>query len=86
MAKNVLQALLLSIFRFFVPPKRKSVKNDVVLVTGSARGIGRQLALEFSKLGASLVLWDINEEENEETAKQIRELGGTCTAYVCDVR
>lgn len=84
--KNVLQALLVSIFRFFIPPKRKSVKNDIVLVTGSASGIGRQLALEFSDLEAVVVLWDIDDEGNQETARIINERGGRCYTYTCDVR
>ena len=86
MTKNVFHALLVSIFRFFIPPKRKSVKNDIVLITGSAAGIGRQLAVEFGKLEAIVVLWDINEKENEETARKIKELGGRSHTYTCDVR
>ena len=86
MTKNVLKALLVSVFRFFIPPKRKSVKNDIVLITGSASGIGRQLALEFSELEAVVVLWDIDESGNQETAKIIHERGGRCHAYTCDVR
>lgn len=31
-------------------------ENKVVIVTGSSRGIGKAIALEFSKLGASIVL------------------------------
>lgn len=85
MTKNVIQALFVSIFRFFIPPKKKSVKNDIVLITGSASGIGRQLAIEFCKLGASLVLWDVNERENEETAREIKDLGGKCHTFTCDV-
>ena len=34
---------------------------QIVLVTGSGRGIGRSLALQFADLGATVVLFDINE-------------------------
>nr|CDJ94167.1 C. briggsae CBR-DHS-3 protein [Haemonchus contortus] len=49
---------------------RKSVKGEVVLITGSGSGLGRGMAIQFAKLGAKLVLWDINEKGNLET-KQI---------------
>lgn len=40
----------------------KSVDGNVVLITGAGAGIGRLMALKFAKLGARLVLWDINRE------------------------
>ena len=83
---NVVKILTVSIYRFFIPPARKSVKDEIVVVTGSGRGIGRQLSKQFASLGAVVILWDINEEENEETAKQIRQEGGACHSYTIDVR
>ena len=46
--------------RLFVPLKKKSMVGKVVLVTGAGHGIGRELAIKFSDIGARLVLWDIN--------------------------
>lgn len=40
--------------------RRRSIKNEVVLITGGGGGLGRLLALRFTKLGATVVLWDIN--------------------------
>eukprot|EP00058_Branchiostoma_floridae_P024633 XP_002610123.1 hypothetical protein BRAFLDRAFT_89829 [Branchiostoma floridae] len=77
---TILEAFVLK----FVPVKRKSVRGEVVLVTGAAHGVGRCLALEFGRLGATVVLWDINRDGNETTAEQIREEGGTARAYQCD--
>ena len=34
---------------------------QVVLVTGAAQGLGKELAIKFSNAGGRLVLWDINE-------------------------
>ena len=53
-------AWLEAIYRLFVPVTPKSVKGRIILVTGGSKGIGRQIALKFSKIGAKLVLWDID--------------------------
>ncbi|WAR16146.1 RDHE2-like protein [Mya arenaria] len=73
---TVLKELTVSIYRFFISPPRKSVRNNIVLITGSGGTIGRELCVRFSKLGATLVLWDINLQKNEETATLIKESGG----------
>jgi len=39
-----------------------SLEGKTILITGAAGGIGRATALECAKLGASLILTDINEE------------------------
>ncbi|KAL3889586.1 hypothetical protein ACJMK2_001922 [Sinanodonta woodiana] len=81
----LLYCYLESIFRLVVPVKRKSVKGKIILVTGAGHGIGKEFALEFSRLGGILVLWDINKANNDATADEIREGGGTAYTYVCDV-
>ncbi|XP_033726614.1 epidermal retinol dehydrogenase 2-like [Pecten maximus] len=83
--KHVIVALCVSVWRFFISPPRKCVKNDIVLITGSGSGIGRQLAEEFAKLGAILVLWDIEEKTNLETAELVQQAGAKCYCYTCDV-
>ncbi|CAJ0927780.1 unnamed protein product, partial [Mesorhabditis belari] len=54
---------------------RKKVQGDIVLITGSGSGLGRLLALEFGRLGAELVLWDVNETGNKETRKMLEQEG-----------
>lgn len=51
---------ILEIFKFLSPTKRKDVRNEIVLITGAGHGIGREIALEFGRLGARVVIWDIN--------------------------
>jgi len=50
--------------------------NRVVLITGATRGIGKQLAADFEKLGADLILTGTKPEQinelNKNTTKNIR--------------
>ena len=44
-----------------------SLESKTILITGAAGGIGRATAIECAKLGASLILTDINEEGLKDT-------------------
>ncbi|MCF8474348.1 MAG: glucose 1-dehydrogenase [Emcibacter sp.] len=59
--------------------------NKVVQITGAGSGFGRLAALEFSKLGARLVLSDVNEAGLDETMKQLGDGGDRTLALLCDV-
>ena len=58
--------------------------GKVAFVTG-ASGIGRATALAFAREGASVVAADVSEQDNQETARMIEELGGRALAIRCDV-
>lgn len=58
------------------------VENKVVFITGAAQGIGFEIAEEFFKNGAKVVLTDINEEKVQESAAS---LGGDSLGIKCDV-
>ncbi|XP_015175474.1 PREDICTED: short-chain dehydrogenase/reductase family 16C member 6-like isoform X2 [Polistes dominula] len=75
-----------AIYKLLVPMKEKDVKGEIVLITGAGHGIGKELALKYASLGATVVCWDLNKECNEETVKEIKKMGGTSAyAYTCDV-
>jgi NAD(P)-dependent dehydrogenase (short-subunit alcohol dehydrogenase family) len=59
--------------------------GKVAFVTGAANGIGRAAALAFAREGASVVVADVSERSNQETARMIAELGGRALAVACDV-
>ncbi len=59
--------------------------GKVAVVTGSARGIGKQIALSFAGEGADIVVDDIRVEEMEATAREIRNLGRKAIAVRADV-
>jgi NAD(P)-dependent dehydrogenase (short-subunit alcohol dehydrogenase family) len=63
----------------------KSHLGKVAFVTGAASGIGRAAGLAFAREGASVVVADVSEQGNQETARMIEELGGRALAVKCDV-
>ncbi|NWU40508.1 RDHE2 dehydrogenase, partial [Hylia prasina] len=65
--------------------RKKSFAGEIVLITGSANGIGRQVALKLAPLGVTLVLWDIHDEGNKETSRLAQENGANRVfVYHCD--
>lgn len=52
-----------ALYRKFVPEAPEDLKGKLVLITGASNGIGRELAFEFSRKGARLALWDIDQVE-----------------------
>jgi len=74
-------------FRALFPCRSRKLPDfsaDVCLVTGAGHGLGRLLAMKFAECGATLVLWDINEEGVHAVADEIREMGNEVFPYVCD--
>jgi NAD(P)-dependent dehydrogenase (short-subunit alcohol dehydrogenase family) len=59
--------------------------GKVAFVTGAANGIGRAAGLAFARQGASVVVTDVSEQNNQDTARMIQELGGQALAVRCDV-
>ncbi|KYG89863.1 short-chain dehydrogenase [[Bacillus] sp. KCTC 13219] len=48
-----------------------SLEGKAVLITGGARGIGKTVGESLAKAGANVVIFDINGEQAEDTAKEI---------------
>ena len=59
--------------------------NKNAIVTGSARGIGKSIAMKLADAGANVVIVDVNMEAAEETAKEIQQLGRKSFALKIDV-
>src|SRR5438874_7576800 len=64
---------------------RADFTGKVAFVTGAASGIGRAAALAFAREGASVVVADVSEQGNQETARMIEEAGGRALVIKCDV-
>lgn len=61
------------------------LQDQVALVTGGARGIGKQIALTLAKEGAHIVIFDVNMDEAAKTQGQIEALGRQTLAFKVDV-
>ncbi len=63
----------------------RMLEGKVALITGAARGIGRQTAVLFAREGARVVVADLSAEGVKETAAVITNAGGEATAVVADI-
>ena len=59
--------------------------DQVAIITGSARGIGRATAVGLAREGASIVVADINAAGAQEAAAEIAALGQRAIAVQTDV-
>ena len=63
-----------------------SLEGKVAVVTGASRGIGRAIALELAKRGASVVVnYNRAAEKAQEVVEAIRTAGGQAEAFQADV-
>jgi 3-oxoacyl-[acyl-carrier protein] reductase len=59
--------------------------NQIAVVTGAGRGIGRAVALKFAGAGADVVCVSRTAENSEKVANEIRALGRKAWAHAIDV-
>jgi 2-keto-3-deoxy-L-fuconate dehydrogenase len=59
--------------------------GKTAVITGGGSGIGKATSLLFARQGAIVNVVDISDEQAQETAKQINELGGEAYSRACDV-
>jgi meso-butanediol dehydrogenase/(S,S)-butanediol dehydrogenase/diacetyl reductase len=62
-----------------------SIDGKVALITGSAQGIGRGIALRLAKDGADIALVDLKKDKLPAVAKEIEALGRKVTTFSADV-
>lgn len=59
--------------------------NQVVLVTGGSRGIGRAIVERFAAEGAALAVLDYDRDELDKAGQEWKEAGYTCMTFPVDV-
>jgi len=62
------------------------LRDRVALVTGAGSGLGRAIAIDLARLGASVVLAGRRQEPLEKTAAAVHESGGRALVIPTDIR
>src|SRR5258706_8042554 len=62
-----------------------ALTNQIAVVTGAGRGIGRAIALKFAQAGADVVCVSRTAENSEKVASEVRAQGRQAWAHAVDV-
>ncbi|MDA2667393.1 3-oxoacyl-ACP reductase FabG [Bacillus cereus] len=61
------------------------LNGKTAVVTGAAQGIGKEIARVYAKLGAKVLISDVNEEKLQKTTREFLDEGYEVSLYRCDV-
>ncbi|XP_065175592.1 epidermal retinol dehydrogenase 2-like [Sycon ciliatum] len=85
--KLLFLTFVFSPLKWLLPKSKKDVAGEVVLITGGGMGMGRLMAIQFAKLNASIVIWDVNKNAMDSVVAEIKSSGKNTQifSYVVDV-
>jgi len=63
----------------------KRLENKVAIITGGAQGIGKAASLKFASEGATVVIWDVNEEKGNALVGELKSNGTNAMFFKVDV-
>ncbi|MEO6973169.1 MAG: 3-hydroxybutyrate dehydrogenase [Rhodoferax sp.] len=61
------------------------MQDKIAIVTGSAAGIGKEIAITYAREGAKVVIADMNKDAAEATAVELRGTGAQAMSVAMDV-
>lgn len=61
------------------------LEGKVAFITGAASGIGKEIALEFAREGAKIIIADLNRQGADDVASEIEKAGSKAIGIAVDV-
>ena len=61
------------------------LEGKIAYITGAASGIGKEIAIEFAREGASIAIADLNKDAAEAAAAEIAKSGARAIGVAVDV-
>ncbi|XP_020278113.1 17-beta-hydroxysteroid dehydrogenase 13-like [Pseudomyrmex gracilis] len=78
-------AMLSATLKMVMPRFMKQLLGETVLITGAGHGIGRELAIQLSSMGCTIICWDNDVESNRSTMREVSKNGGEVYGFMVDV-
>ncbi len=63
----------------------KRLENKIAVITGGAQGIGKAAVKRFSEEGATIIIWDVNEEKAFATINEFKDISDKIEFQKVDV-
>ena len=84
---EIVHEIIQAVSHYIFSTTEKNIRNEIVLITGSGRGLGQQIAVLFAKRGAIVVLCDTTEIGNSQTVELISPISHEqrVYSYTCDI-
>ncbi|MDC7243784.1 MAG: SDR family NAD(P)-dependent oxidoreductase [Sphaerochaetaceae bacterium] len=61
------------------------IKGSIIVVTGSGKGIGKDIAIEIARLGGICIICSRSKNDIDQTVDEIKKLGGAAFGYKIDL-
>ncbi|XP_068626871.1 17-beta-hydroxysteroid dehydrogenase 13-like isoform X1 [Battus philenor] len=68
-----------------IPTRNTNPRTRLQRITGAGQGLGRELAIQFAELGATVICWDQDAPRNNAVVSEIRSKDGECFGFTIDV-
>jgi 3-oxoacyl-[acyl-carrier protein] reductase len=61
------------------------IKNKIALVTGGASGIGKAIATDLAKEGATVIITSRSDEKLKDALTELKKINNNCAGFICEL-